>query len=192
MTASVTDFFPQEAVFLRFFGAYCEKIIFPETMMRKFILMISVFILLALPVSAAADIVPTPADRQYLISAVAAAYPDTGFAGRVGICAVILNRMADAGFPDTAASVIASFGEEYFSVTSAPDEKSLRLTHDALLAAESGNDPTNSALYFTVLAENKPVYDFRFDNFGEKQRRRKMEEATRFCTTVVDGIGFYR
>ena len=158
-------------------------------MRRFFILLCPLLLLLPMPVRADGL---NPADREVIVSAVAASYPDTGFAGRVGICAVILNRMADDGFPDTAASVIGSFGGGCFEEYHTPCEKLLRLTNDALLSAQSGADPTDGALYFTVLAGTGPVYDFRFDNSGEKKQRLIVEEAALSCTAVIDGIGFRR
>jgi len=133
----------------------------------------------------------TPKDREYLIRALSSCYPDVGFGGRVGICAVVLNRMADDRFPDTAASVIAHFGDGCFSTGGDPDEKVLRLTADALDMVLSGADPTGGALYFAVLDDGSPVYDMKFDNSGEKKRLRDVKEGSGGCTAVMDGIGFY-
>ena len=159
--------------------------------MRRLILVILLLFFLTSSVSAAEL---SPHDREFLIRAVALAYPDVGFAGRVGICSVVLARMEDDRFPDTAAEVIVSFGDGCFPQNTAavrnPDEKIMRLTADALDAALSGADPACGALYFTVLDEWKPVYDLKFDNSGEKQRDRAVENCTQFCTVVVDGIGF--
>jgi len=156
-------------------------------MMRRFLIVMFAVILFAVPVSGAEL---SPADREYLIRAVSSSYPDVGFGGRVGICAVILRRMEDDRFPDTAAEVTAYFGDGCFPVFAEPDEKVRRLTEDALQLALDGADPTGGALYFTVLDDGKPVYDLRFDNSGEKRHGRDIESAARHCTAVIDGIGF--
>lgn len=157
--------------------------------MRRMILFILIIFTFALPVSAVSL---SPADREYLIRAVSLSYPDTGYAGRVGICSVVLRRMEDDRFPDTAAGVIAGFGDGSFgfSPVAVPDEKVMRLTSDALDTALSGADPTGGALYFTVLDDGSPVYDLKFDNSGEKRRDRAVENCADLYRTVIDGIGF--
>ncbi|MBQ2725715.1 MAG: cell wall hydrolase [Clostridia bacterium] len=156
-------------------------------MMRRFMIVMLAVLLFAVPVSGA-DL--SPADREYLIRAVSSSYPDVGMAGRVGICSVVLTRMDDPRFPDTAAEVTAYFGDGCFSVFGEPDEKARRLTEDALEMALSGADPTGGALYFTVLDDGKPVYDLKFDNSGEKKRDRALYDMSRNCTLLTDGIGF--
>lgn len=155
--------------------------------MRRIFLTLITALLLTSAVSASSL---NAADRDYLIRQVAGAFPDVDFGGRVGICAVLLNRMENDGYPDTAPTVIASLMEAGFAEFHEPDEKSLRLTADALKIAESGADPTDGALYFFRITGNTPVYDLRFDNSGEKQRHRELEEASRTCTAVIGGIGF--
>lgn len=157
--------------------------------MRRFFVLILLMLTLCVPVRAAA--LPE-SDREYCIRQVASAYPDIGFGGRVGICTVILHRMDDAGFPDTAASVIDSFGGGCFADLHEPDEKTLRLTRDALTLALDGSDVTGGALYFTVLDDGSPVYDLKFDNSGEKLRAYSVEQASGTCTAVIDGIGFWK
>lgn len=157
--------------------------------MRRILIFMLAAVLAAVPVS---GMELTPADREYLIRGVAASYPDVGFGGRVGLCAVVLNRMEDDGFPDTAAGVIAYFGDGCFGEPYEPDEKLRRLTEDALEMALSGADPTDGALYFAVLDDGSPVYDMKFDNSGEKRVARQVEDAARYCTAVIDGIGFMR
>lgn len=157
--------------------------------MRRFLMIMLAAVCFAVPASGA-DL--TPADREYLIRGAASSYPDVGFGGRVGICAVVLNRMENDGFPDTAVGVIGYFGDGCFGKIAEPDEKLRRLTEDALDMALSGADPTDGALYFAVLDDGSPVYDMKFDNSGEKRRVRQVEEAARYCTAVIDGIGFMR
>ena len=159
--------------------------------MRRFFVLILLMFTLAVPAHAAEL---TERDREFLITAVASSYPEVGFGGRVGICSVILSRMDDDRFPDTAASVTANFGDGCFTESHAPDEKTLRLTRDALEAALMGADPTGGALYFTILDDGSPVYDLYFDNSGEKKRLYTMEEFLRAhpaqSPVCIDGIGF--
>ena len=155
--------------------------------MRRFAVIILAFFILAGPVCAASL---SPLDRKVLIHAVASSYPDVGFAGRVGICSVVLGRMDDDRFPDSAADVIAHFGDGCFSSSSKPDEKVLRLTRDALDLALAGADVTSGALYFTVIDDGDPVYDLRFDNSGEKEKYRVVENCADRFTVIADGIGF--
>ena len=157
--------------------------------MRRILIFMLAALWFAVPVS---GMELMPAEREYLIRGVAASYPDVGFGGRVGLCAVVLNRMEDDGFPDTAAGVIAYFGDGCFMKLDEPDEKLRRLTEDALEMALAGADPTDGALYFTVLDDGSPVYDMKFDNSGEKRIARQVEDAARYCTAVIDGIGFMR
>ncbi|MBQ8369182.1 MAG: hypothetical protein IJY35_04315 [Clostridia bacterium] len=88
--------------------------------MRRFFVLILLMFSLAVPAHAAEL---TERDREFLITAVASSYPEVGFGGRVGICSVILSRMDDDRFPDTAASVTANFGDGCFTESHAPDEK---------------------------------------------------------------------
>lgn len=160
-----------------------------EVMMRRFLIVMLAVILFAGSVSGA-DL--SPADREYLIRAVSSSYPDVGFGGRVGICSVVLRRMDDPRFPDTAAEVTAYFGDGCFPILGEPDEKARRLTEDALEMALSGADPTDGALYFTVFDDGSPVYDLKFDNSGEKKRDRALHDVSRSCTVLTDGIGFWK
>ncbi len=158
--------------------------------MRRILIVMLAFVLLCTYSQAVSAAELSPRDRAYLIRAAASSYPDVGFGGRVGICAVILNRMDDDRFPDTAADVVAYFGDGCFASFAEPDAKSRRLTEDALDMALSGADPTDGALYFSVLDDGSPVYDLRFDNSGEKRLAQDVENAARHCTAVIDGIGF--
>lgn len=79
------------------------------------------------------------------------------FAVRVAVCAVMLNRVRAAGFPDTLPAVTAGLlasqpggAAEYSACV--PDGRSMR----AAAAALRGGDPTRGALYF---AESGDVPD---------------------------------
>ena len=160
--------------------------------MRQILIVMLSFVLLCTFPQAVSAAELSPRDREYLIHAVASSYPDVGFGGRVGICAVVLRRIEDDRFPDTAAEVIMYFGDGCFGDHHTPDEKVLRLTRDALDMVFQGADPTVNALYFTILDDGAPIYDLLFDNSGEKQRDRAVGNYARFCTAVIDGIGFWQ
>lgn len=71
------------------------------------------------------------------------------FSAKVSVCAVLLNRMHDSGYPDTLAAVISGLicgdAELCAAYTAAkPSDRSLR----AAAAALRGADPTRGALLF--------------------------------------------
>lgn len=113
-----------------------------------------------------------PEDAEYLARAMTqeCSEHDIPYAARVGIAAVVLNRMEDDRYPDTAAAVIASWDiftpiEEY----PIPDyEREYRLCMDACKSAEAGADPTGGALHFEFLEKNvindSPYYTVIIDN----------------------------
>ena len=76
------------------------------------------------------------------------------FAVRVAVCAVMLNRVRAAGFPDTLPAVTAGLlasqpgGAAGYSAC-VPDGRSIR----AAAAALRGGDPTRGALYFAASAD---------------------------------------
>lgn len=107
---------------------------------------------LLVPQSVSAEVLILPHERQYLEDELTRYYSDASLAERVGICAVILNRIGEAGYPDTAAGAIESLrvtGEFSSPYSGKPTEESLRLSHDAVAMALSGADPTGGALNFT-------------------------------------------
>lgn len=103
------------------------------------------------PQAVSAEAAILPHERQYLEDELTRHYSDSSLAERVGICAVILNRIGEAGYPDTAAGVIESLrvtGEFSSPYDGNPTEESIRLSHDAVAMALSGADPTGGALNF--------------------------------------------
>lgn len=105
----------------------------------------------------AGDIAVLPHEVQFIEDELTRYYPDTSLAERVGICAVIFNRMENDGYPDTAAGAIESLrvaGEFSSPYSGKPTEESIRLSHDAVSMAISGADPTGGALNF-VKTEKK-------------------------------------
>ena len=97
-------------------------------------------------------------ERQFIEDELTRYYSDVSLAERVGICAVILNRMGNEGYPDTAAGVVESLriAGEFSSYgndkpTAKPTADSIRLSHDAVAMALSGADPTGGALNFTKI-----------------------------------------
>lgn len=113
-----------------------------------------------------------PEDAEYLARAMTqeCSEHDIPYAARVGIAAVVLNRMEDDRYPDTAAAVIDAWDvfapiEEY----PIPDyEREYRLCMDACRSAEAGADPTGGALHFEFLEKNiindSPYYNVIIDN----------------------------
>lgn len=94
---------------------------------------------------------------------------------RVAVCAVLLNRLRDAAFPDTPGEVILQFitsltadgthtAADYYKVS--PDGRSRR----AAAAAVRGGDPTRGALYFarsdTVTPDIRDSGRIRFEYDG--------------------------
>ena len=138
----------------------------------------------------AAELAESATAEEIFARAVVLSYPEADFGEMVGMAAVVHNRMASAGFPDTCGQVLAHFGDGCFSSSSKPDEKVLRLTRDALDLALAGADVTSGALYFTVIDDGDPVYDLRFDNSGEKEKCRVVENCADRFTVIADGIGF--
>ncbi len=97
-----------------------------------------------------------PEDAAYLIRAVAeeCAAHDVSYAARVGIAAVVLNRIEDSRYPDTAAAVLSTWESPLFAAAPSPDiadPHEYRLTEDACTTALAGADPTGGALHFEFL-----------------------------------------
>ncbi|MBQ4353401.1 MAG: cell wall hydrolase [Clostridia bacterium] len=136
------------------------------------------FCLLAVPVCADSS------EDELIIRAVASSYPDADFGAKTALCAVILNRMEDSGYPDTAAGVIraADSGFDPLALASVRDEKILRITRDACRAARAGADPTGGLLGFEVLP--KPT---RKDNRADFSASLDLSKYR----VVMGGIGFY-
>lgn len=109
-----------------------------------------------------------PEDADYLARALTAecAAQEIPYAALVGIAAVVLNRMEDDHYPDSAAAVLSAWEGEPFSLmqTLPPDSLSL----DACRAAADGADPTDGALHFEILEPDvvceSPFYTVVIDN----------------------------
>jgi len=124
--------------------------------MKKFLavlLFFTLFLVHALP--AAADPVPalSSRDRQLLARVIAAECPDgTDFGVRIALAALVLNRIADGRFGDTAAQVI--WGDGLFvsvqtgRVLHSPARETLACSLAAVDFAVSGMDPASGALWF--------------------------------------------
>ncbi len=116
-----------------------------------------------------------PEDAAYLTRAVAeeCAAHDVPYAARVGIAAVILNRVEDPRYPDTAAAVLSTWESPLFSVTpspATPDTREYHLTEDACTTALTGADPTGGALHFEFLdptyVNDSPYHTLVIDNIA--------------------------
>lgn len=115
-----------------------------------------------------------PEDAEYLVCAMTreCGKHEVSYAARVGIAAVILNRVEDDRYPDTASAVIASWEAfapvDGLSSMSPKYEKEYRLCEDAYLSAAGGADPTCGALNFEFLDTDvinaSPYYDVIIDN----------------------------
>lgn len=92
-----------------------------------------------------------PEDAEYLARALTAEYAaqELPYAALVGIAAVVLNRVEDERYPDSAAAVLSTWEGETFSVM--PDLPPDLLSTDACRAAADGADPTGGALHFEIL-----------------------------------------
>lgn len=106
-------------------------------------------------------------ERELIEYELTVCYPDISLAERVGICAVILNRMENESYPDTAVGVVESLRSqgEFIRVPYLLDSdlanKAYRMSCDALTQALDGADPTFGALSFRY---EKP----HLRDFGEK------------------------
>lgn len=116
-----------------------------------------------------------PEDADYLARALTAEYAaqELPYAALVGIAAVVLNRVEDDRYPDSAAAVLSSWEGEPFSVVweFLPEELPYdlhSLPADACRAAADGADPTGGALHFEILepdvVHESPFYTCVIDN----------------------------
>ena len=111
-----------------------------------------------------------PEDAEYLARTLTneCAGPNISYAARVGIAAVILNRMEDDRYPDTAAAVLNAWNVTPTRLERPLDEKDYRLSLDACRAACDGADPTGGALSYEILEPNltpeSPYYTVVIDN----------------------------
>ncbi|MBO4933159.1 MAG: cell wall hydrolase [Clostridia bacterium] len=111
-----------------------------------------------------------PEDADYLARALTAEYAaqELPYAALVGIAAVVLNRVEDDRYPDSAAAVLSAWESEPFSLTqNLPDDPTPLLT-DACRAAADGADPTDGSLHFEILepdiVHESPYYSVVIDN----------------------------
>ena len=141
------------------------------------------------------------ADRDYLIKVVAASYPDVSFGARVAIISVVMNRVASADYPDTAAGALASFGDMFdlLGVSHKIDTEVLHLTSDAMHVVENGADPTDNCTSFVCLERVKrggklisriPL-DLFFNDYSEENIKKEILSSMSHCKIIIDGIGFY-
>ncbi len=138
-------------------------------------------------------------EKEYLTRAIAVSYPEISFGGRVAIGAVVLNRVAADGYPDSVGGAVMSLaaeGEfaEIWSTAAKIDGELLRITADAVNAAVSGADPTGGAVRFERI-KYAPKADLRFDDSREDTAARAAQnyfsEKYGATVTVIDGIGFW-
>jgi len=95
---------------------------------------------------------PTLADVDLLARLITAEADAEPYAGKVAVGAVVLNRIASSGFPDSIREVIYQYGNGTYQfepvmngwINRPATAESIRAAKDAL----SGLDPTRGALYF--------------------------------------------
>ncbi|MBO6052169.1 MAG: cell wall hydrolase [Clostridia bacterium] len=134
----------------------------------------------------------TERDRAYLASMLAANYGGEPYAAQVGIAAVVLRRMHAAGYPDSAAGVIAALASEgEFTKMPSPegDPGRLRRARDAVRDALCGMDPSDGALVFHAAPETEG-FDLRFDDAREDAADRAAAAILADCRVVCGRIGF--
>lgn len=109
------------------------------------------------PAAAPSPVVPyTAADLELMGRVIHGEADDQPLAARIGIAAVILNRVRAAGFPKTIAGVIYAPGQ--FQAVGAPMFEAGPTASDLAAARDAlyGEDPTGGALFFYVPALTDP------------------------------------
>jgi len=172
---------------------------------KKFILLLFAYLVVStaiFPINAAdANHTINPVDRDYLIKAVAASYPDVSFGARVAIAAVVVNRVKSPDYPDTAAGAIVSLGDMFNQVGSAKkiSPEILRLTADAVDTVLAGADPTGGCTSFVChervmrggeISARTPL-DLFFNDYSEENIKHDILTSMSYCKVIIDGIGFY-
>ncbi len=150
--------------------------------------------------SAVCAAVLSPEDEEFLVRSVAAEYGEMPYAARVGVIAVILNRVEAEDYPRTAAGVILAyrnadgsprFAERELAGVEEADSRVWRMTRDACAAVLAGADITGGALNFEVIEEIPRPLDLDFDDRGEEEYARALRERCKKYKLVVDGVGFW-
>ncbi len=155
-------------------------------MLKRGILCLAAVILFAGRVLAAESAAVTA--EEVFARAAAVCYPEADFGERVGIAAVVQNRMRTAGFPDTCGEVLTHFGDgEFFAmdrIASPVEEEILRMSREAWMAAAAGWDPTGGALYFHRQEKAPLEWTFTFDDTRESRQKRTAKEKAVIGQTV--------
>lgn len=136
-----------------------------------------------------------PEDAEFMIRTLAAKYSDLDYGARVGIIAVIKNRVMSPDYPDTATGVILSYREEdgrlrFSGKESVSSGESYEMTANAYGAVALGADPTGGALDFQVFNVPEAKFDWRFDDSREDRLRREAAKTAAEYSVVIGGIGF--
>ena len=138
----------------------------------------------------------SPEDAEFLVRSVAAEYGDMPYAARVGVVAVIMNRVESEEYPGSATGVIVTYrnadGSLRFNKKSLQaSDRALRMTQDAYTAVMSGADVTDGALNFEFIERVPVKLDFDFDDHGEDEYAREMDRRCKKYKLVIDGVGFW-
>lgn len=141
-----------------------------------------------------------PADRDYLVRAMAANYGEETYAAQVGIAAVVLRRMGTAGYPDSAAGVIEGLRAEgeftkypacsRVGEDSPDDSRTLRIASDAVRDALRGADPAEGFLSFRTVRPRRG-FDLRFDDAREDESARQTLISLSECEVIIGNAGFW-
>ena len=102
----------------------------------------------------------TPEDADFLIRSVSAEYGEISYAARVGVVAVIMNRVESEEYPGSATGVIVTyrnsdgsmrFTEKAITSVDEASTKTWRMTQDAYFSVINGGDITDGALNFEFI-----------------------------------------
>ena len=142
----------------------------------------------------------TPEDADFLIRSVSAEYGEISYAARVGVVAVIMNRVESEEYPGSATGVIVTyrnsdgsmrFTEKAITSVDEASTKTWRMTQDAYFSVINGGDITDGALNFEFIERVPVKLDFDFDDHGEDEYAREMDRRCKKYKLVIDGVGFW-
>lgn len=138
----------------------------------------------------------SPEDAEFLVRSVAAEYGDMPYAARVGVVAVIMNRVESEEYPGSATGVIVTYrnadGSLRFNKKSLQaSDRALRMTQDAYFSVINGGDITGGALSFEFVEQIPRKLDFDFDDHSEDKYAREMQTKYKKYKLAIDGVGFW-
>jgi len=98
----------------------------------------------------------SPIDERQIAEMICAEADGYPLVCQVALAALVLNRLADSGFPDDVTSVLSDAGAfpRYQSAPKKPDPTKMKNALAAVYAAEHGFDPATGALWFCREEDN--------------------------------------